>query len=166
MSIFFSTGFITTDEQALDIPRVAREFGVTSFKYYLHMMQGPATHTMWSGRQKGGWLGFDDGTIYLGMEKAAEIGPPGLICIHPENYEIVRIFEERLKKAGRKDMAAWDERSPHFCEAGTLGITPTTQALPVARSTSCTPLPGNRFKKFSRPGRKGSRYTPKPAITI
>ena len=52
------------------------------------------------------------------MEKAAEIGAPGLICIHPENYEIVRIFEERLKKAGRSDMAAWDERSPHFCEAG------------------------------------------------
>src|SRR4249919_2870217 len=42
----FLTGFITTDEQALDIPRVAREFGVTSFKYYLHMMQGPATHTV------------------------------------------------------------------------------------------------------------------------
>src|SRR6266536_1073339 len=114
----FLTGFITTDEQALDIPRVAREFGVTSFKYYLHMMQGPRTFSTWSGRQKGGWLGFDDGTIYLGMEKAAEIGPPGVICIHPENYEIVRIFEDRLKKTGRTDMAAWDERSPHFCEAG------------------------------------------------
>lgn len=114
----FLTGFITTDEQALDIPRVGREFGVTSFKYYLHMMQGPRTFSSWSGRQKGGWLGFDDGTIYLGLEKAAEIGPPGLICIHPENYEIVRIFEDRLKKAGRTDMAAWDERSPHFCEAG------------------------------------------------
>lgn len=114
----FLTGFITTDEQALDITRVAREFGVTSFKYYLHMMQGPRTYSVWSGREKGGWLGFDDGTIYLGLEKAAEIGPPGIICIHPENYEIVRIFEERLKKAGRTDMAAWDERSPHFCEAG------------------------------------------------
>lgn len=114
----FLTGFITTDEQALDIPRVADEFGVTSFKFYLHMMQGPKTLTVWPGRQKGGWLGFDDGTIYLAMEKAAEIGPPGLICIHPENYQIVRIFEERLKRAGRTDMAAWDERSPHFCEAG------------------------------------------------
>jgi hypothetical protein len=50
----FLTGFITTDEQALDIPRVAKEFGVTSFKYYLHMMQGPMTHTAWAGRQKGG----------------------------------------------------------------------------------------------------------------
>jgi len=114
----FLTGFITTDEQALDIPKVAREFGVTSFKYYLHMMQGPRTQAVWAGRERGGWLGFDDGTVYLGMEKAAEIGPPGLICIHPENYEIVRIFEDRLKKAGRIDMAAWDERSPHFCEAG------------------------------------------------
>ena len=114
----FLTGFITTDAQALDIPKVAREFGVTSFKYYLHMMQGSRTFSVWSGRQKGGWLGFDDGTVYLGMEKAAEIGPPGLICIHPENYEIVRIFEDRLKRTGRTDMAAWDERSPHFCEAG------------------------------------------------
>lgn len=114
----FLTGFITTDEQALDIPRVAREFGVTSFKYYLHMMQGPRTYSVWIGRQKGGWLGFDDGTIYLGMEKAAEIGPPGVVCIHPENYEIVRIFEERVKRAGQMDMAAWDKRSPHFCEAG------------------------------------------------
>jgi len=82
------------------------------------MMQGPRTYSVWLGRQKGGYFGFDDGTIYLGMEKAAEIGPPGLICIHPENYEIVRIFEERLKRAGRTDMAAWDERSAHFCEAG------------------------------------------------
>src|SRR5207244_9817188 len=74
----FLTGFITTDEQALDIPKVAREFGVTSFKYYLHMMQGPRTQAQWAGRERGGWLGFDDGTIYLGMEKAAEIGPPGI----------------------------------------------------------------------------------------
>jgi dihydropyrimidinase len=96
----FLTGFITTDEQALDIPKVAHEFGVTSFKYYLHMMQGPRTQAVWAGRERGGWLGFDDGTIYLGMEKAAEIGPPGLVCIHPENYEIVRLFEDRLKKSG------------------------------------------------------------------
>lgn len=114
----FVTGFVTTDEQAMDIPQVAREFGVTSFKFYLHMMQGPRTYSAWAGRQKGGWLGFDDGTIYLTMEKTAEIGPPGIVCIHPENYEIVRIFEDRLKKAGRTDMAAWSERSPHFCEAG------------------------------------------------
>ncbi len=114
----FLTGFLTTDEQAMDIPRVAREFGVTSFKFYLHMMQGPRVYSVWSGRQKGGWHGFDDGTVYLAMEKTAEIGPPGIVCIHPENYEIVRIFEERLKQAGRTDMAAWDERSPHFCEAG------------------------------------------------
>ncbi len=114
----FLTGFITTDAQALDIPRVAREFGVTSFKYYLHTMQGANTYSVWPGRERGGHLGFDDGTVYLGMEKTAELGPPGVVCIHPENYQIVRLFEERLKRAGRTDMAAWDERSPHFCEAG------------------------------------------------
>ena len=100
---------------------------MTSFKYYLHMMQGPATHTVGSGRQKGGWLGFDDGTIYLGMEKAAEIGPPGLICIHPELRDRAPL-RGTLKKAGRTDMAAWDERSPIFARPDTLGTTPTTQA--------------------------------------
>jgi len=115
---FYLTPIITTDEQALDIPRVAREYGVTSFKYYLQLMQGPRTASVWAGRERGGFIGFDDGTVYLGMEKTAEIGPPGVVAIHPENWEIVRIFEERLKRAGRTDMAAWDERSPHFCEAG------------------------------------------------
>ncbi|MBI2918224.1 MAG: amidohydrolase family protein [Chloroflexi bacterium] len=115
---FYITPFITTDEQALDIPNVAREYGVTSFKFYLQLMQGPRTQSEWLGRQRGGFLGFDDGTVYLGLEKTAEIGPPGVVAVHPENWEIVRILEERLKKAGRTDMAAWDERSPHFVEAG------------------------------------------------
>ncbi|MBI2918242.1 MAG: amidohydrolase family protein [Chloroflexi bacterium] len=115
---FFFTGFITTDEQALDIPKVARDFGVTSFKYYLHMMQGPNTSSVWAGRQEAGFHGFDDGTVHLGLEKTAEIGPPGIVAIHPENWEIARIFEDRLKRSGRTDMAAWDARSPHFCEAG------------------------------------------------
>ena len=38
--------------------------------------------------------------------------------MHCENWEIARVFEERLLKAGRKEYKIWNERSPHFCEAG------------------------------------------------
>src|SRR5206468_1977322 len=44
-------------------------------------------------------------------------GPPGIVSLHCENWGIVRVLEERLKKQGRMDIGAWDDRSPHFAEA-------------------------------------------------
>ncbi|MBI4319373.1 MAG: amidohydrolase family protein [Chloroflexi bacterium] len=115
---YFLTPIVTTDEQVLEIPKLAEEHGVTSFKFYMHMKQGPRVASKWYAQRFMGFPGFDDGTVYLALENAARIGPPGIVSIHPENWEIVRLFEDRLVKAGRTDMAAWDDRSPHFCEAG------------------------------------------------
>ncbi|MBI4319393.1 MAG: amidohydrolase family protein [Chloroflexi bacterium] len=115
---YFLTPIVTTDEQVSEIPQLAERHGLTSYKFYMHMKQGPNVKSQWYAQKSMGFPGFDDGTVYLGMENVARIGPPGIVSIHPENWEIVRIFEDRLLKAGRKDMAAWDDRSPHFCEAG------------------------------------------------
>ncbi|MBI4321724.1 MAG: amidohydrolase family protein [Chloroflexi bacterium] len=115
---YFITPIVTIDEQVLEIPQLAEEWGITSYKYYMHMKQAPTTRGKWYAQKFMGFTGFDDGTVYLGMENVARIGPPGIVSIHPENWEIIRLFEERLKRAGRTDMAAWDHRSPHFCEAG------------------------------------------------
>ncbi|MBI4319387.1 MAG: amidohydrolase family protein [Chloroflexi bacterium] len=115
---YFLTPVVTTDEQVAEIPQLAERYGVTSYKFYLHMKQGLQVASKWHAQKHMGFTGFDDGTVYLALENVARIGPPGIVSIHPENWEIVRIFEDRLKKQGRKDMAAWDERSPHFCEAG------------------------------------------------
>ena len=116
---FFLTPKILKDEHALEIPRLARDFGMTSFKYQLHLMSPERTATYWPQRKSQGYFGFDDGTIYLGMEAVAQLGRPGIVCMHCENWEIARLFEERLLKAGRKEYKVWNERSPHFCEAGT-----------------------------------------------
>lgn len=116
---YFYTPIFATDEQVLEIPELAKRFGITSFKYYLHMMEARRFLKVWPAASTLGIAdGFDDGMVYLGLELTSRLGPPGIVLIHPENWEIARIFEDRLKKAGRKDMAAWDERSPHFCEAG------------------------------------------------
>jgi dihydropyrimidinase/dihydroorotase len=115
---FFLTPKILKDEHALEIPRLAKDFGMTSFKYQLHLMSPERTATFWPNRKSQGYFGYDDGTIYLGLEAVAKLGPPGIVCMHCENWEIARLFEERLLKAGRKEYRVWNERSPHFCEAG------------------------------------------------
>jgi len=112
----FLTFMLETDEQAEEIPLYADKWGVTSHKLYLQSMQ-PELDKYWGGRRAGLGHGFDDGTVYLAMEKTAEIGPPGIMCIHPENWQIGRIFEKRLIEEGRTDFGAWTDRSPDFCEA-------------------------------------------------
>jgi len=61
---------------------------------------------------------YDDGTVYLAMKNIAALGPPAILCLHCENWEIGRVLKEELKAQGRTDPAAWDDKSPAFCEAG------------------------------------------------
>ncbi len=114
---YFLTPLVATDAQVEEIPRLAEEFGATSFKYYLHLKRGQETLGQWEPQRKIGIYGFDDGTVYIGMEHVGRLGPPCIVCIHPENWEIIRVVQARLIRQGRKDNAAWDERSPHFVEA-------------------------------------------------
>lgn len=116
---YFLVPIFTTEDQVLEIPKLAQQFGITSFKYYLHLQ---SRRIIESWRPAHFWYGFkessDDSLIYLGLELTGQLGPPGIVCFHAENQEICRIFAERLQKAGRKDLAAWDEKAPYFCEAG------------------------------------------------
>jgi dihydropyrimidinase/dihydroorotase len=114
----FLTPILATDEQCLEIPRLAAEFGVTSFKLYLHTKQGSSTFNKWAQQAPNGFFGFDDGMVYLAFEQAASLGAPAIVSIHPENWEIARVFRQRLMAAGRTDIGAWHEHSPHFLEAG------------------------------------------------
>lgn len=112
---------IGTDEQAEEIPFYAKEYGVTSYKFYLGYMGGlKATKRSGLGHfasRLGLPEGFDDGTVYLGFEKIGQLGPPCMAHIHAENMFMVRIFFKRTMEQGRGDLAGWDARSPHFCEA-------------------------------------------------
>ena len=93
-----------------EIPYLAKEHGISSFKLHLQM-QGP-----W----KSSWpaYSFDDGSIYAVFDAVAKLGAPAIALLHCENWEIARVLQERLMAAGRTDMGAWDDRSPAFTEAG------------------------------------------------
>ena len=101
---------IVSDDHAREIPLYAEECGVTSFKFYL----GYAKATRWSSRI-GLPTTWDDGTLFLGLEAVAKVG--GVAPFHAENRQVVRILQERVKAAGKKDLAAWEEASPDFLEA-------------------------------------------------
>ncbi len=111
----FFTYMIETDQHAEEIPEYAEEWGVTSFKLYLHCQQ--TDDESWASRRAGMAHGFDDGMVYVAMENTSELGPPGVVSIHPENWAIGNVFEERLKEEGRTDVGAWSDRSPPFLEA-------------------------------------------------
>jgi dihydropyrimidinase len=114
---FFYTPQLETDEQAREIPEYAEKYGVTSYKFYLHAKRPELAARSWYVYRSGLATGFDDGVVFQAMENASRIGPPGIVSIHPENFEIIRILEQRLKDAGRMDMEAWSDRSPDFVEA-------------------------------------------------
>ena len=112
---FYFTPILQTNSQAEEIPDYASQFGVTTYKYYLHQ-KNPKHSKYWP--MKVGFVSYDDRAIYLGMENAAKLAPRGRVCMHCENWEIASIFEDRLIAANSERTAAtWDDKSPHFCEA-------------------------------------------------
>lgn len=90
------------------LPEAAKTFGVTSVKVYL-MYKGA------SGAAKG-FTEIDDGLLYAAMLQAARIRG-GVVGVHCENVEVIPVFREPLKAAGRNDLPVWDEQSPGFLEA-------------------------------------------------
>jgi dihydropyrimidinase len=113
----FLTFMMETDAQAEEIPLYCEEYGVTSFKLYMQARRIPAADHNWPSRRAGLGVGIDDGTLYLVMEQVARYGAPAICSIHPENWEIARVFERRLRELGHDDLAAWTDRSPHMLEA-------------------------------------------------
>ena len=113
---FFFTFQMESEEQANEIPEYARRYGVTSCKFYGQWKKPELDH--WGMASANGLVrGWDDVICLTALEKVAELGYPAIVSFHPENWEIARMYEERLKRAGREDIGAWDDRSPDFVEA-------------------------------------------------
>ncbi len=115
---FFVTPYINTFEQADEIPELSRGFGLTTFKFYANLKSEKWDNIGPGWRARIGWpIPFDDGLIYYAFERIGEIGPAGMACVHAENTEVATVIRDRLLKEGRKDPAAWADRSPEWCEA-------------------------------------------------
>jgi dihydropyrimidinase len=82
--------------------------GITSFKYFTSFRGDEGAYL--------GLAGTDDGFMVEFLEQVATYDR-AVAAIHPENIEVVWRQRQRLQRADRDDLAAWNESRPPAVEA-------------------------------------------------
>jgi dihydropyrimidinase len=105
----FSLG-ITSEEQRTAIPHYHREYGVSSFKFYMAYRgeDAKATGNVYNT--------YDDGFLVEAMGLIADI-PGAMAMVHPENIDVIARLRRRYQAEGRDGLAAWTASRPDFAEA-------------------------------------------------
>ena len=98
---------ITREAQIEEIPRLAHEFGVRSFKTFM----------AYKGREisPSGIQGMGDDQIFSVFRQVAKI-PGGIAIVHCENMEVIELHQQPFIAANRQDTAAWSDARPVFGE--------------------------------------------------
>jgi dihydroorotase-like cyclic amidohydrolase len=100
--VFFHAA-LQTDAHLVEVPALASEFGVTSFKIYLFGVPGLIQSQ-------------NDGFLLAGMRAVAALGPRAVLCTHAENAAICLRAYERLPATGGT-LRDWADANPDFSEA-------------------------------------------------
>jgi dihydroorotase-like cyclic amidohydrolase len=112
---------IQREEHIEEIPRIAAETGVQSFKcYFGYEPDNPI-----------GIVPATDGWVYAVMRAAREL-PRGVVSVHCENTPIASWLKRELQASGRTDLPAYTESRPAFCEEETI-----RRMLFLAEVTGC-----------------------------
>lgn len=92
-------------EQIAEIPRLAAEFGVKSFKSFMAYKRGEVSPS--------GIQGMSDDQIFTVFQQVSKV-PGGVAIVHCENMELIELHQKGF--AGRQDTAAWSDARPVFGE--------------------------------------------------
>ena len=112
---------IQREEHIHEIPRIAEETGVQSFKLYFgYEPDNPI-----------GIVPATDGWVYATMLQARTL-PRGVVSVHCENTEIARWIKQEIVATGRQDLGAYTESRPAFCEEETI-----KRMIFLAEKTGC-----------------------------
>ena len=105
----FAFHFSTASELHLqELDRYVRDYGVTSFKYFMNFKG-----------EEGRYLGLDgtdDGYLYALLEKAASLGEVTVV-LHTENIEVVNRFRRGAQSRPMATLKDWAATKPPFTEA-------------------------------------------------
>lgn len=104
----FSTA---TETHLAEMESYIRQYGVTSFKYFMNF-KGEEGRYM-------GLDGTDDGFFYDLLQAAGQLATPTIVC-HTENIEIVNRIRRRFIAEGRDTLRDWNESKPAITEAENL----------------------------------------------
>jgi dihydroorotase-like cyclic amidohydrolase len=95
-----------TVQQRQEIPRYAREFGVTSFKVYMAGIPKVVPSV-------------DDGFILETMRAVASLGDRAILAIHCENQAMLLVAHEKVVQAKGEQhgtLADWSDTRPNYAE--------------------------------------------------
>ena len=112
---------IQREEHIAEIPRIAAETGVQSFK--CHMGYEPGNPI--------GIVSSTDAWVYGAMREAVKL-PQGVVSVHCENTELVALFKKEMMATGRQDLPAYAESRPAFVEEEAI-----TRMLQLSELTGC-----------------------------
>ncbi|WP_194839906.1 dihydroorotase [Aeromicrobium yanjiei] len=98
---------VGSDAHVHDIPAYIREFGISSFKFFMNFKGDEGKYL--------GLPGNDDGYMYDVLGTAADNG--AMINPHPENIELVWKLKNRPIDESRGPLSAWNQSRPSFVEA-------------------------------------------------
>jgi dihydropyrimidinase len=94
--------------QIREIPRMATELGITSYKFYMAYTQDEASVF--------GISAMDDGQVLEGLRIIKEVGYPAMMMVHAENMTIIHKLKGEYIAAGRNDLKAWTDARPDIAE--------------------------------------------------
>jgi dihydropyrimidinase len=121
---------LLTDQHLSSIGKYIREWGITSFKFYMTYRGEDARMLGYDGTYRE-VKGIDDGFMLDCFREVAKY-PEALIICHAENIEIIRRERDKLIAAGRDDMEAWQSSRPLIAE-----VDAARRALLFAETTGC-----------------------------
>ena len=99
---------IGTDKQIEELPAMAYDLGITSYKFYMAYTQDEASVF--------GILAVDDAQFLAGLEQVRDIGKPAIAMVHAENMSIIHNLKAKYIAAGRDDLKAWTDARPDIAE--------------------------------------------------
>jgi dihydropyrimidinase len=103
VDLFFHLS-IFTPQQMAEMSEYYKEFGVTSFKFYMAGVRGV-------------FPGVTDGFIYEGFKKVASLGERATACIHCEDQSMLDVaFEKVSKEKPNGNLADWSDTAPNMAE--------------------------------------------------
>jgi dihydroorotase (multifunctional complex type) len=112
---------IQREDHIPDIPRVAAETGVHSFK--CHMGYEPGNPI--------GIVSSTDAWVFGAMREAVRL-PRGVVSVHCENTELAYLMKKEMMATGRQDLPAYTESRPAFVEEEAIG-----RMIKLAEITGC-----------------------------
>ena len=109
MHVDYGFHFSTANELHIEeLDRYVRDYGVTSFKYFMNFKG-----------EEGRYLGLDgtdDGFFHDLLKRSAEVGGPMIVC-HTENIEIVNRLRQTVQASGGTSLRDWAACKPALTEA-------------------------------------------------